>query len=44
MGRWGGGVLSMFLDKLGATLLGNLVTAKRTIRAGEDRIKAWQDF
>ena len=39
-----GGVLSMFLDKLGATLLGNLVTAKRTIRAGKDRIKAWQDF
>ena len=44
MGRWGGGVLSMLLDKLAATLLGNLVTAKRTIRAGEGRIKSWQNF
>ena len=39
-----GGVFSMLLDKLGATLLGNLVTAKRAIRAGEGRIKSWQDF
>ena len=34
----------MFLDTLGARLLGNLQASKDTIRAGEDTIRAGQDF
>ena len=34
----------MFLDRLGASLLGNLFTGKGTIRAGEGTIRAGQDF
>ena len=39
-----GGFLSMLLGKLGASLLGNLLTGKGTIRAGEDTITEGQDF
>ena len=46
-----GGFLSMLLGTLGATLLGNLLTGKGTIRAvegtiraGEGTIKAGQDY
>ena len=38
------GFLGMFLGTLGATLLGNLLTGKGTIRGGEDTIRAGQDF
>ena len=34
----------MLLGTLGASLLGNLLTGKGTIRAGEDTIRASQDF
>ena len=34
----------MLLVTLGASLLGNLLTGKGTIRAGEGRIRAGQDF
>ena len=34
----------MLLDTLGASLIGNLLTAKSTIRAGADIIRAGQDF
>ena len=34
----------MLLGTLGASLLGNLLTGKGTIRAGEDTIWASQDF
>ena len=34
----------MLLDVLGASLLGNLLTGKGTIRAGEVTIRADQDF
>ena len=34
----------MLLGTLGATLLGNLLTGKGTIRAGEGTIRAGQDF
>ena len=34
----------MLLGTLGASLLGNLLTGKCTIRAGEDTIRADQDF
>ena len=39
-----GGFLSMLLGTLGASLLGNLLTGKGTIRAGEGTIRAGQDF
>ena len=34
----------MLWGTLGATLLGNLLTGKGTIRIGEDIIRAGQDF
>ena len=34
----------MFLRTLDASLLGNLLTVKGTIRAGEGTIRAGQDF
>ena len=34
----------MLLGILGDSLLGNLLTGKGTIRAGEDTIRACQDF
>ena len=34
----------MLWATLGATLLGNLLTGKGTIRIGEDIIRAGQDF
>ena len=39
-----GGILSMLLGTLGASLLGNLLTGKGTIRAGKGTIRAGQDF
>ena len=39
-----GWFLEMLLDTLGACLLGNLLTDKGTITAGEDTIRAGQDF
>ena len=39
-----GGFLSMLLGTLSATLLGNLLTGKGTIRACEGTITAGQDF
>ena len=39
-----GGFLGMLLDTLGAGLLGNLLTGKGTIRAGEGTIRESQDF
>ena len=39
-----GGFLGMLLGTLGASLLGNLLTGKRTIRAGEGTIRAGQEF
>ena len=39
-----GGFLSMLLETLGASLLGNLLTVKGTIRAGEVTVRAGQDF
>ena len=39
-----GGFLEMLLGTLGATLLGNLLTDKGTIRAGEGTVRAGQDF
>ena len=39
-----GGFLSLLLGTLGASLLGNLLTGKGTIRAGEGTIRAGQDF
>ena len=39
-----GGFLGMLLGTLGASLLGNLLTAKITIRAGEGTITADEDF
>ena len=39
-----GGFLGMLLGFLGASLLGNLLTGKGTIRAGEGTITAAQDF
>ena len=38
------GFLGMLLGKLGASLLGILLTGKSTMRAGEDMIKTGQDF
>ena len=34
----------MLLGTLGASLLGNLLTGKGTIRRGEDTIRAGKDF
>ena len=39
-----GRFLCMSLDTLSASLLGNLLTVKTTIRASEGKIKAVQDF
>ena len=39
-----GGFLRMLLDTLAASLLGNLLTGKGTIRAGEGTIRVGQDF
>ena len=39
-----GGFLSMLLETLGASLLGNLLTGKGTIRAGEVTVRAGQIF
>ena len=39
-----GGFLSMLLRTLGASLLGNLLTGKGTIRAGEGTILMWPQF
>ena len=36
--------LSMLLGSLGASLLGNLLTGIRTIRAGEGTVRAGQNF
>ena len=38
------GFVSMLLGTSGASLLGNLLTGKNTIRDGEDKIRARQDF
>ena len=38
------GFASMLLGTSGASLLGNLLTGKNTIRDGEDKIRARQDF
>ena len=38
------GFFSTLLDALGASLLGNLLTGKGTIKAGEDTIRAGQNF
>ena len=39
-----GGFLRILLGTLRASLLGNLLKGKSTIRAGEDKIKADQNF
>ena len=39
-----GGFLRILLDLLGLSLLGNLLTSKGVIRAGERMIRAGQDF
>ena len=39
-----GGLLGMLLSTLGSSLLGNLLTGKDTIRAGEGTIRAGRDF
>ena len=39
-----GGFLRILLDLLGVSLLGNLLTSKGVIRAGERMIRAGQDF
>ena len=39
-----GGFLSMLLGTLGASLLGNCLTGKGTIRAGEGTIGASENF
>ena len=39
-----GGFFRMILCTLGASLLGNLLTGKGTIREGEGKIRAGQDF
>ena len=38
------GLLGMLLCTLGLSLLGNLLTGKSIIRAGEDTVRAGQDF
>ena len=39
-----GGFLRILLGTLDATLLGNLLTGKSTIRAGESNVRAGQNF
>ena len=39
-----GGFLSMLLDTLGASLLGNLLTGKGTVRAGKGTIRAGEEI
>ena len=39
-----GAYLEMLLGTLGASILGNLLTGRSTIRAGEDTIIADQEF
>ena len=39
-----GGFLGILLGTLGASLLGNLLIGKGTIRAGEGTVRAGQDF
>ena len=39
-----GGFLGMLLGTLGASLLGNLLTGKGTIRAAEGTVRVGQDF
>ena len=39
-----GGFLGMLLGTLDASLLGNLLTSKDAIRAGEERIRAGEKF
>ena len=39
-----GGFLGMLLDILGASLVGNVLTGKDAIRAGEGAIRAGQKF
>ena len=39
-----GGFLRMLLGTFGASLLGNLLSGKDTITAGEGTVKAGQDF
>ena len=39
-----GGFLVILLGTLGPSLLGNLLTGKGTIRAGEDIVRADQNF
>ena len=39
-----GGFLRMLLGTLGASLLGNLLTNKSTIKAGKDTVRAGQVF
>ena len=39
-----GGFFSMLLKTLGASLLGNLLTGKGTIKAGNGTIRAGYDF
>ena len=39
-----GGFLGMLLGTLDASLLGNLLTCKSTVRAGDNTVGAGQDF
>ena len=39
-----GGFLSLLLGTLGATLFGNLLTGKGTIRAGKETIREGKNF
>ena len=39
-----GGILSMLFSTLAASLLANLETSKRVIRAGDGTVRADQDF
>ena len=39
-----GGFVRKLLDTLGASLLGNLWTSKEVMKAGEDTVRAGQDF
>ena len=39
-----GGIIGMLLGTLGATLLGNLLTGKSTIRETEGTIRAGENF
>ena len=39
-----GGLLNMLLRTLGASLLGNVLKGKGTIRAGEETIRAGKSF